>query len=211
MADEIVDIYDENNERVGTATRSEAQAHGFWIRSFHCWLLDKNTKCVIFQKRAPDKRIYPNMWDISAAGHYTSGETIAQGVRELEEEIGLRRTIDDLEFLGIRTEVAKVGDAIVREFAYTYFLLDDLAPKQLKPDQVEVSGISYVPVKDGIRIFSGSQDSVGVKTLIPQEEKWVQRKDTFSASQVIPRKDPYYLKVFLLAERAFANRQPLAI
>src|SRR3954467_278467 len=74
---ELVDIYDDNNEPQGSMLRSEAQRKGHWIRSFHCWILDLDSRAVVFQKRAPSKKVYPSYWDISAAGHYIAGEALS--------------------------------------------------------------------------------------------------------------------------------------
>lgn len=211
MPDELVDVYDENNEKTGTLLRSVAQSQGQWIRSFHCWLVDRDSRSIIFQKRASNKRVYPDCWDISAAGHYVSGEALSDGPRELEEELGLVRRIDDLHFLGIRTEAAKIGDAVVREFAYTYLLVESLPPDALNPDEVELAGITYVPIAAGLRIFSGDIMDTEVTSFFPIEGSWKRTTDRFAATGVIPRKDPYYLKIFMMAERALDGNFLLAV
>lgn len=98
MADELIDIFDENMNLLGTALKSQAHREGLWHKTFHCWLARKNDEgrvMVWLQLRNKDKSIYPDMLDVSAAGHVKSGEEVKDGYREVTEELGLscRRTI----------------------------------------------------------------------------------------------------------------------
>ncbi len=38
MADELIDIFDENMNLLGTAMKSQAHREGLWHKTFHCWL-----------------------------------------------------------------------------------------------------------------------------------------------------------------------------
>jgi isopentenyldiphosphate isomerase len=52
---------------------------------------------VYLQKRSPHKSLYPGRWDISATGHVRAGESREEaGLRELEEELGIRAEKLDL-------------------------------------------------------------------------------------------------------------------
>mgnify|MGYP000375304950 CR=1 FL=1 len=42
MADELIDIFDENMNLLGTALKSQAHREGLWHKTFHCWLARKN-------------------------------------------------------------------------------------------------------------------------------------------------------------------------
>ncbi|MFR3313045.1 MAG: hypothetical protein ACLTT2_02255 [Alphaproteobacteria bacterium] len=44
MADELIDIYDENMNHLGTAMKSQAHREGLWHRVFHCWIVNKDSK-----------------------------------------------------------------------------------------------------------------------------------------------------------------------
>ncbi len=39
MTAELIDIYDEKMNLLGTATREQAHREGLWHTSFHCWLV----------------------------------------------------------------------------------------------------------------------------------------------------------------------------
>lgn len=44
-------------------------AAGDWHRSVHVWVYAQNTDSLLIQKRAACKDSWPNLWDVSAAGH----------------------------------------------------------------------------------------------------------------------------------------------
>ena len=99
MADELIDICDKNNNHINIQKmKSEAHKDGLWHRASHIWIYNSNGE-ILLQLRAKEKELYPDMWDISAAGHVSAGEEpIVSGLREVKEELGLKGQIDD--FIG---------------------------------------------------------------------------------------------------------------
>src|SRR5207302_643541 len=95
---EYLDIFDDNLEHIGIVSREEAHKRGHWHQSFHCWLIRRDNGCqyVLFQQRGPQKKVYPGKYDITAAGHLTAGETEKNGIRELNEELGLSPAFENL-------------------------------------------------------------------------------------------------------------------
>ena len=81
--EELFDIYDGTGAALNIAKpKSEVHANGYWHRSFHCWIIFRASEgkdYILLQKRAPDKKSWPNRLDISAAGHYSAGEGIEGG------------------------------------------------------------------------------------------------------------------------------------
>ena len=76
MIDELFDIYDEDMNHIGIKPRNEVHRDGDWHQVFHCWVIGIDPDGLTFmvlQKRAPNKKIFPNMLDISAAGHLSAG------------------------------------------------------------------------------------------------------------------------------------------
>ena len=88
---------------VGTAMKSEAHKTGMWHTAIHCWFVRRegNNSFLLFQKRASDKVLFPDYLDITAAGHYQSGERVEDGVREIVEELGIDVPFTALIPLGI--------------------------------------------------------------------------------------------------------------
>eukprot|EP00741_Cyanophora_paradoxa_P015986 tig00000042_g15432.t1 len=71
--------------------RKECHRDGSWHTSVHTWVINKDGE-LLLQRRHPTKQSYPDMWDISSAGHVSAGEdSLGTAVRELEEEMGIAR------------------------------------------------------------------------------------------------------------------------
>jgi isopentenyldiphosphate isomerase len=211
---ESVDIFNENMLHIGVASREAAHTQGLWHQTFHCWIVRRHgDDCfVLFQRRGPNKKVYPNALDITAAGHLTAQETPDQGVREVNEELGLDITSGALIPLGIRTEVAEVHGQIIREFCHTYLLHHDAPLEQYLLQADEVASIVQMRVTDGLALFGGERDSVTVTgRQLAADGSTQSITSSVVPGDVIPRLDRYYLKVFIMAERFFAGHQHLAI
>lgn len=97
---------------------------------------------LLWQKRAKDVSRYPGYYDISAGGHIKLGETIIDGaIREVDEEIGISITPDDLQF------------AFTKSFNCNRFAWIFMVDRTNKPDEFhfndhEVSEVKWVPYVD---------------------------------------------------------------
>lgn len=80
---EMLDIYDENGNHIGSADRNVVHRDALWHKTVHCWLFDKEGY-VYFQIRKEEGTLYT-----TASGHIQAGETVKEGfAREIFEEIG---------------------------------------------------------------------------------------------------------------------------
>lgn len=76
----------------GRILKKMAHIEGAPHMAAHIWIFNSKGE-VLIQKRSSIKDSYPDLWDISAAGHISSGETMLDGaLREMTEEIGLTNT-----------------------------------------------------------------------------------------------------------------------
>lgn len=214
MADELVDIYNENFEQIGSKMKSEARANGHWVSSIHCWIIrPESNGYVLFQKRGALKKIFPNMLDISAAGHYKSGEKEHEGIREISEELGLDVNFNDLIPLGVKIDVAKVGENTVHEFCRTFLYTCEKEPHEYNLDLDEVEGLVEIKIQDGLSLFSGEFDSVIAKGVEFNKEKneFEPIEISVDLNSFIPRVDLYYYKIFIMADRLLKGEKYLAI
>ncbi len=125
MEVEFLTIFDGSGEPIGTSSREDVHLKGFWHETFHCWIISKeNSKYYLhFQLKSSVKKEYPNLLDISAAGHINATESVSDGIREIHEELGINVSIDELIYLGkIQDEI--IQDTIIdREIAHVFVYL----------------------------------------------------------------------------------------
>lgn len=214
MAEELVDIFDENYAFLGSALKSEARANGDWVRSIHCWVVrPEDGGFLLFQKRGQNKRVFPNALDISAAGHYKAGEHLEDGVREVKEEIGINLRFEDLIPLGIKFDIGKIGDLKVHEFCHTFLYKCSKTPSEYSLAVDEVEGLVEISIEDGLALFSGEKKTIIAKGVELNDEKGIYQDVSLeiTESMFIPRIDNYYYKMLILASRLLHGEKHLVI
>lgn len=124
---EVLDIYNEDWQCIGTALRDEVHEHGLLHRVVHCWIFQKTQPMFWFQQRAHTKKDFPDYFDLPCGGHVDVGETPVQAVqRELREEIGLHVTENDLISLGMyRAPDFHIPGYYDREMSHVFMLRMD--------------------------------------------------------------------------------------
>ncbi len=143
MEQELLNIFDEKHNHLGVASREEVHKQGLWHETFHCWLIknELGTTYIYFQLRSNNKKDYPNLFDITAAGHLLASETVVDGIREVREEIGIEIPFEKLVSLGIlKYSVTKPG-FIDNELANVYLFHYEGDFTEFKLQEEEVSGI----------------------------------------------------------------------
>ncbi|WP_169085567.1 NUDIX hydrolase [Paenibacillus sp. PL91] len=203
MAEELFDIYDEHLNPLGTATRAETHAKGYWHRTFHCWLTRRegNRRFVRFQLRQASKDTNPGCYDITAAGHLAAGETIREAMRELEEELGVSAQFEQLISLGQVREDAR-GEVngkpfIDREVSDVFALVCEVPLTKLRLQPEEVAGVYEADLDELIAMFEGSLSEVsalGVE-LVDQTDQLTSVSRFVQANQFVPREYSFYVNV----------------
>ena len=206
---ELFDIYDEDLNHMGIKAREEVHRDGNWHQVFHCWVIGKDSEgltFIVLQKRAPNKDIFPNMLDISAAGHLAAGETVAEGIRELQEELDLTVTLDDLIPIGRRVSTKKYKSFVDCEVANVFLLECNQPLAQYSYQADEISGLVKLSIEDGLRLFSGEVEQVTAEAAGFEQDTVQVTLDDF-----IPSLDQYGYKAFILAKRYFDGEKHLLI
>ena len=95
--EELIDVLNENGIKTGEVlTRKEVHRLGLWHRIIVVAIIDEKNQ-VLMQQRSFKKDTNPGKWDISVAGHVSSGQTATEAaIREIEEEVGLIIQKDNL-------------------------------------------------------------------------------------------------------------------
>jgi isopentenyldiphosphate isomerase len=206
---EILDIYDENRTHLGVKDRDAVHRDGDWHCTFHCWVIYRGgdgIDYILMQKRGPDKELFPNMLDITAAGHYEAGETVIDGVREIKEELGVDVRFDALIPVGSRLGVARYNGLIDREFNDVFFLVSDAPLSAYHIQQEEVSGLVRIAIDDGLALFAGERDSISGEAVGLGAAVVDMRLEDFIVSQ-----DRYTYRAMVLAKRCLNGEKHLVI
>ena len=119
---EILDIYDKDFNKIGTATRGEIHEKGHIHKVVHCWFEEdtENGKYCYFQQRAMYKS-YPGLYGVMVGGHIDSGEDVFEALkREISEEAGISVREENISFINEIFENIVDGDFIDNEICEVY-------------------------------------------------------------------------------------------
>jgi isopentenyldiphosphate isomerase len=103
---------------------------------------------IYLQIRSEDKKDFPGLLDITAAGHLTADETAEDGVREIEEELGLSLAYDDLVKLGVFVYQCDRPGFTDREFAHVHLYDKPFSLHDFLIPNNEVCGIVRAKFQD---------------------------------------------------------------
>ena len=141
---ERLDIYDNEKKKTGKIIeRKEGLRLGEeeYILAVQCWIINKKREILLTQRKF-DKG-YGGMWE-PTGGLVISGENSIQGVkRELQEEIGLNISKEDL-FL-VKEKIEK--DENCNTFRDVYIVKKDIRLNELQFNDGEVINAQYVTVE----------------------------------------------------------------
>ncbi|WP_226668260.1 NUDIX hydrolase [Metabacillus litoralis] len=198
MTEEILKIFDEDGNYKGMETRQKVHEKGYWHETFHCWLISVHNGdiYIYFQLRCEQKKDYPNLLDITAAGHLLSCETVEDGVREVNEEIGVALAFSDLISLGVIKERLYEKCLIDHELCHVFLYETKHSFEHFFLQKEEVSGIYRVRLDDFIELWFGQQTTIhseGFKEN-PLGEKITDVKVIHKQS-FVPHEDHYLKKV----------------
>lgn len=163
--DELCQLFDEQGDVLEGegATKNEVFSKGLLHGASHVWIWRNNAGVaeVLLQKRAANKRTWPNRLDISAAGHIDLYEDpLTAALRETKEEIGLDVNKSNLQEISREKAYLTAEDgAIENEFQWLYLLklpdnfefllqeeeVDSLVWKSIDDFEAERNTDLYVP------------------------------------------------------------------
>lgn len=197
MIEQIV-VYDEQLNKMGIEDRNTVHLNGNWHYVFHCWVYNKSRNEIILQRRAADKALFPKSYDVSCAGHYSSEDTF-KSTRELEEELGIMVSYDQLKYLTDFKDVFKVSTIYDREIARVHLLIvDDFTPNPTTPE--EIDSIAVCDIDDFIALIAGISHEIKITTILGDV-----RNDKMTFEMLVPREFPYYQSIFALIQSHITN------
>jgi isopentenyldiphosphate isomerase len=204
--DEKIDALDEQGKPTGKVVwKSEAHREGIWHGCFHCWVFGKEKNgepYLLVQRRAVGKDTWPGRLDVTAAGHLAAGEETLDGLRELEEELGLSPDPDRLISLGTRRIEQDIPQGCDREFHDVFLLHDSSPPEDLRLQEEEVESV--------LRLSLDSVEKLEVGEAVSAVE-WKKEEPTFvgvTLEDFVPNEEDYLSRVARAASRALAGDEP---
>ncbi len=154
---EYFEIYDNSGKPMNKQEKRETvHKLGLWHKVVHIWIYNKKGQ-ILIQKRSKNKDAYPDLWDVSAAGHINPGENpIDASIREVYEELGIKIDRKSLYkigsfFLSLKDEKNQIIDnEITIVFAFSWN--GDI--KDLKIDKSEVAKVKFIDLSKLEKILS---------------------------------------------------------
>lgn len=146
---ELLDLVDENNNLTGKSIDREIiHKEGLWHREVAVIIINEEGK-MLLEKRSPLKKQSPNKWAL-CAGHIEAGDNPEKAiVREMEEEIGVKISIDDLEFLKVAKRDVKFNEEQYnRAFQYTYLWRTNKKESDFKVQIEELTEVRFFSIKE---------------------------------------------------------------
>lgn len=161
---EKLKIYDEQRNQIGVATRSDVHKLGFWHEAFHCWFIknEQGIHYIYLQLRSKMKKDYPNLFDITAAGHLLADETVEDGVREIREEIGIDVNFGELVPLGELKYCVVKGEFIDKELANVFLYKSEVEFDDFTLQVEEVAGIVRTTFSDFAELWRGHKEEIEI-------------------------------------------------
>ncbi len=178
IIDEFLNIID-NNDRITTASKPRSLVHrdGELHPTVHVWLIRRRDMgiYVLLQKRSHSKDIYPDLWDVSSAGHVRQGQEYSiTAIRETYEELGIDIAREKLEFLGFRRNNHIENNIKDNELTAVFMYREDINDKLISPNPKEVSEVEWAEIDELISVMDDD-----LKSCISVEELSMIKKAVF--------------------------------
>jgi len=203
--DELLDILDESGRPTGEVlAKSEAHRLCLWHRCFHCWICgsDAAGPYLLLQRRAATKDTWPGYLDITAAGHLSAGEETLDGLREIEEELGLQVNPERLIPLGTIRVEQRLPVGYDRELHEVFLLRDDTPPDKLRLQKEEVESVYRLDLDDVEALYATGE--------APARE-YAQGKTSTTRihlTEFVPKNEDYLAQITSAARQLLSGTTP---
>ncbi|MFS3930287.1 NUDIX hydrolase [Priestia flexa] len=197
MKNEMLRIFDDNNQLIGQASRAEVHRLGYWHETFHCWFISHEAAkdYIYLQLRSLDKEDYPDLFDITAAGHLLADETVGDGIREVEEELGVKVKREELISIGKIHYQAYKEEFIDKEIAHVFIYETPYKISDYQLQLEEVAGIVCVDFNHFYNFCFGKTNSFLAEGFICQGGVKSIFKDDITYNSLVPHELSFYQQV----------------
>lgn len=142
---ELWDLLDEDGMPVGaTHVRGEKLPHGAYHRVVEIFTMNSKGELLI-TKRAPEKKPYPNMWEITGGAVVAGEDSLDAARRELREETGIEVANRELNLI-----LTHKGNSA---FVDIYIAHKDIPAEKLTMQPGETSAAKWVKLSEFERMI----------------------------------------------------------
>jgi isopentenyl-diphosphate delta-isomerase len=153
MADELLDVVDDEDNVIGRELRDAVHQRGFWHRGAHVFLFDADGRMLV-QKRSANRDNSPSLLDCSVSEHVKAGETYLEAaIRGMKEEMGVEGI--EIERLAKFRMNYGVNDNEISEL-YTGMV----NPMDVRFDPVEIASVSYAGVDELKKLMTDEPETL---------------------------------------------------
>lgn len=178
--EEYFDVLNEEGNYTGKVeSREKCHKEGLWHKATVVFIINSKQQ-VLLQRRSANKKLWPNMWDVTAGGHVLAGEFGFQStIREAEEELGIELDKSEMTFIGSSRSSNVKGDIVNNHFNEYYIANKDIDETKLKLQEEEVSEVKWIDkneiiekIKDN---YNGITDKKGCWEYLIKYYEWLER------------------------------------
>lgn len=161
---EYFDVLNEYGEFTGKVeTREKCHSNGLWHRAVYGFIFNKNGD-VLLQKRSKNKKLWPDLWDVTAGGHVLTNEFGMQAlIREVKEELGLNISEEEITYLVGSTSINEKGNIINKHFNECYLIKKDVDIENIKLQEEEVSEVRWFSKEEILERIDNNFDGITEK------------------------------------------------
>ena len=177
---ELVDVYNDKHEKLNYTKDRKELTEGEFRLSCFVWIINDKDELLI-QQRASTSKKYADYWETVSGVVEKDEDAITGIIRELDEELGIRVSKDNLRFIG---SYARVND-----FVEVFLLKTNMDIEDLKLQEDEVQTAKWVSIKEFENILeNGNGIDTGYFIFKEYYEKFYNRYVVFEDGKVVFKK-----------------------
>ena len=215
--DELFDVLNADGNPTGEVKRrADVHRDGDWHRAFHLWIVAQpasGASEVLFQRRSRRKDTWPRRLDIAVGGHYRTGETIDDVVREIDEELGFQPRLEELVSIGQRRSVSLNSAWQDRELQDVYILAIHGDLPRFAPNFDEIESLLRIDANDLISLYRRQTETAAALTadVIADRQLGDWRPTTIDLNDFVPDRDGYLIRGTLAGQRVLAGETSVSL
>lgn len=161
---EYIDVLNEDGVKTGEIlTRKEVHTKGLWHRAIVIAIINEKNE-ILLQQRSANKDKNANLWDISVAGHISSGQdAVSAAAREINEEVMIgveaKVSVTDFRYMFSYRVSQKFAEDYIENQYYDFFILrkNGIRIEHVRMQESEVQDVKFVSLLELEQILQSNE------------------------------------------------------